>query len=400
MRHHRRSPFGRISKAVSAALIGLALGMVATPFAAADPIGSPTPTASSAASDAASPSPTASPDPTVTPTASESPSPSVVTTTPAITTSPTPEASVTSSPSERRSPNPEVVNAPPDVTGVSGFLRDATTGAPIHNGCVAWRPASATSTATNGTTGIGDKGKWSINTGDPGPFYIAFYVTDDREDCSQSALTGPDNYRASWYRGHPFFGTDPLTAVPPRDADPVAAGSTVVACLGRNNTLPTTCTVPDRTASGRVVRAGNVPIRNACIVALGPDNLLANVAVSSADGRWKLTGLPINYDYIVGAIPSFQTRAGPCGESDEGPPPAPPPGALQPEFYDDTWADLAELGGRDDAFAWATDPNSPHPRRHTAQQPDRDRFLSHHRDRQRDRAQLVRSDPDPDSDRV
>jgi hypothetical protein len=34
---------------------------------------------------------------------------------------------------------------------------------------------------------------------------------------------------------------------------------------------------------------------------------------------------------------------------------------LQPEFYDDTWADLAELRGRDDAFAWATDPNSPHP---------------------------------------
>ncbi|HWH98685.1 MAG TPA: hypothetical protein VNT27_00010 [Propionibacteriaceae bacterium] len=243
---------------------------------------------------------------------------------------------------------------------MSGFLRDATTGAPLHNGCIAWRPASVTSTATNGTTRVGDKGKWSINTGDPGPFYIAFYVTDDG-DCSQAVLTGPENYRASWYHGHPFFGTDPHTALPPRDADPVAAGSNVVACLGRNNTLPTACTTPNRTASGRVVRIGNVPIRNACIVALGPDNLLANVAVSGVDGRWKLTGLPINYDYIVGAIPSFQTREGPCGESEEGPPTAPPPGALQPEFYDDTWADLAELRERDDAFALVTDPNSPHP---------------------------------------
>ena len=35
MRHHPCSPFGRISKAVSAASIGLALGVVATPFAAA-----------------------------------------------------------------------------------------------------------------------------------------------------------------------------------------------------------------------------------------------------------------------------------------------------------------------------------------------------------------------------
>ena len=206
MRHHPCSPFGRISKAVSAALIGLALGMVATPFAAAVPL---VPRRRQVIGLRYS---IAEPDRLARSHGHANrigvPSPSVVTT-PDMTASPTPEASVTSSLTDRRSPSPEVVNAPPDVTGVSGFLRDATTGAPIHNGCVAWRPASVTSTATNGTTGIGDKGEWSINTGDPGPFYIAFYVTDDREDCSQAALTGPDNYRASWYRGHPFFGTDP-----------------------------------------------------------------------------------------------------------------------------------------------------------------------------------------------
>jgi hypothetical protein len=34
---------------------------------------------------------------------------------------------------------------------------------------------------------------------------------------------------------------------------------------------------------------------------------------------------------------------------------------LQPEFYDDTWADLATLNQLDDPYEWATDPNSPHP---------------------------------------
>jgi hypothetical protein len=40
MRHHPYSAFGRIYKAVSAAAIGLALSMVAAPFAAADPVDS------------------------------------------------------------------------------------------------------------------------------------------------------------------------------------------------------------------------------------------------------------------------------------------------------------------------------------------------------------------------
>jgi hypothetical protein len=34
---------------------------------------------------------------------------------------------------------------------------------------------------------------------------------------------------------------------------------------------------------------------------------------------------------------------------------------LQPEFYDDTWVDLSDPTLRDNPFAWATDPNSPHP---------------------------------------
>jgi hypothetical protein len=345
---------------VGAASVGLVLSVAVSPFAAADdPVGSPSP--SESATVAASPTPTASPDLSVTPTGSESASPSVVTT-PDVTASPTPAASVTPSPAEQQSPSQGVGNTQlAAATGVSGVLRDATTGAPIPNSCVAWRPASVTSTATNGTIRVGEKGRWSIDGGDPGPFYISFYVTEDG-DCSQAVLTGPDNYRASWYRGEPFIGTDPSTALPPPGADPVAAGSNVVACLATNNALPAACATPNRTASGRVVGVGPKPIFQACIVAIGPNDTELGFAMSDADGRWKMSGLPINYDYIVGVIPPFKTSEGPCTTgSGDGPPPAPPSGALQPEFYDDTWADFSDPNLRDDPFSWATDPNSPHP---------------------------------------
>jgi hypothetical protein len=245
---------------------------------------------------------------------------------------------------------------------VSGVLRDAKTGAPIANSCVAYRLTSVSSTATNGTTRVGDKGEWSINEVNSGPFYIGFYVTEDG-DCSHAPLTGPDNYRASWYRGHPFFGTNPSIALPPRDADPVFAGSNVVACLGTDNALPTACTTPNKTASGRVVGVGPKPISQACIVAIGANDTELGFAMSDADGRWKMSGLPINYDYIVGVIPPFRISDGPCKTgAGEGPPSAPRSGALQPEFYDDTWVDLTDPSLRDKStFAWATDPDSPHP---------------------------------------
>ena len=121
-------------------------------------------------------------------------------------------------------------------------------------------------------------------------------------------LTGPDNYRASWYRGHPFFGTNPSIAVPPREgADAVLAGSNVVACLGTAGRLPTACATPNKTVSGRVVGVGPEPIFQACIVAIGANDTELGFAMSDADGRWKMSGLPINYDYIVGVIPPFRT---------------------------------------------------------------------------------------------
>jgi hypothetical protein len=85
-------------------------------------------------------------------------------------------------------------------------------------------------------------------------------------------------------------------------------------------------------------------------------------AITDANGRWKMTGLPINDDYIVGVIPPFQTGDGPCKTgTDDGPPPAPQPGTLQPEFYKNTWLDFSDQNLRDDPFVSATDPDSPHP---------------------------------------
>jgi len=267
---------------------------------------------------------------------------------------------MTPSRAEQRLPSPGVEHLQvAAATTVSGVLRDATTGGPIRNGCVAWRPTSVTPTATNGTTRVGGKGRWEFDAGDPGPFYISFYVTDDG-DCSHAPLTGSDNYRASWYRGHPFTGTNPSTALPPPGADAVAAGSNVVACLATHNALPTACATPNRTASGRVVSFGNAPIDQACIVAIGADDIVSDPAISNSDGRWTLTGLPINYDYIVIVIPPFQGIRGPCDDTN-GPPPGAPAGALQPEFYDDTWADFSDQSLRENPFGWATDPDSPHP---------------------------------------
>jgi hypothetical protein len=250
---------------------------------------------------------------------------------------------------------------------VSGVLRDVTTGAPIRNSCVAWRPLFVTSTADNGTTRVGDRGRWWFDTGDPGPFYIAFYVTADKNCDAGPVLTGNDNYRASWYNGQPFTGTDPKKAEPPekRRTKLVFAGSNIEACLATQNALPTwpeDCTIPDRTASGRVVGVGRMPIYQACVVAIGANDMEVGIAISDAKGRWKMSGLPINYDFIVGVIPPFKTRDGPCAGGDgDGPPPAPPPGALQPEFYDDTWLDFSDPSLDHRPFGWATDPNSPHP---------------------------------------
>jgi hypothetical protein len=260
--------------------------------------------------------------------------------------------------------------APPTTaaaTTTSGVLRDAKTGAPIRNGCVAWRSVSWNTTATNAVDAVDDRGQWSIKETDPGPYYFAFYVTDgiarnpqDRRDyCRNTVLTGPDNYRASWYRAQPFTGTDPNRALPPPGASRVTGGSTIVACLAKENILPTECATPNTTVSGRVVSFGPEPVFQACVAALGPDGGDLGGTSTDADGRWTLTGLPVNYDFVVIALPPFRSSRGPCDS--DGPPPVPPPGGLQPEFYDDTWADLSDPDLQADPFAWATDPNSPHP---------------------------------------
>ena len=72
-----------------------------------------------------------------------------------------------------------------------------------------------------------------------------------------------------------------------------AGESGVVACLGADE-LPTDCAVPDTTLSGRVIGYGPVPINQACIFVFDESDAISQ-AITDADGRWSVTGLPNDY---------------------------------------------------------------------------------------------------------
>ena len=243
--------------------------------------------------------------------------------------------------------------APPYVTGCQGSPRRDDWGPHPQLRCLA--PSVGTSTATNGPTGSATKAS-GRSTRNSGPFYIAFTSPMTVRTAHTRPLPVP-RLPASWYRGHPFFGTIPASRLPPRDADPVFAGSTSGLPRHRQH-------LAHRPAGPRPRPPPALVGAETCHLppASSPSDPYTcwPRGTSSADGRWKIIGLPINYDYIVGAIPPFQTRAGPCGQSDESPPrrhhPRVAAGVLRRHL-----GSLAEPGGRDDAFAWATDPIPPTP---------------------------------------
>ena len=115
---------------------------------------------------------------------------------------------------------------------------------------------------------------------------------------------------------------------------------------------PTACTAPNTTFSGRVVGAGLQPINQACIFALGLTGPVGQ-ARTTPDGRWTIDDLPINFPLVVGVIPPFDVGEGPC-VTEDGPPPVPPAGQLQPEFYPNTWANLADPALLENPYGWAT----------------------------------------------
>jgi hypothetical protein len=230
-------------------------------------------------------------------------------------------------------------------------FRDALTGASIRSSCVADRTATASQTSF---TSVNDDGSWSIQTDDvDGPVSLAFYVVANF-NCS-----GPvelSSYLPSWYQNQPFTGTDPSTALPPSGATQVNPGSSdIVACLA-HDTLPTACVAPNTTFSVRVITVGDHPVNQACIAVFDPDNSVTGPGISDADRRWTFTGLPNDTPLVVAVIPPLTTDGPPC--QFQGPPPAPGPGQLQPEFYRNIWADLTADPNNplfQNPYGWATE---------------------------------------------
>jgi hypothetical protein len=236
----------------------------------------------------------------------------------------------------------------PVTTTTSGVLRDATTGAAIPNSCVVFSPAAFPG-QTN-FTNVGGDGTWSFNTAESGPFNLAFYTTANG-DCSQPILPTPV---PSWYINQPLSGTDEHVITPPPGATTVDAGTSgIVACLGAT-ALPTgPCATPQVILSGHVDTTGPVPLANVCVFVLGSDRNGTAQTMTDAQGNWSISGLPTGFNVVVGFVPFFNGSGGPC--QNDGPPPVPQAGQLQPVFYSNIWANLADPNLLNDPFTWAVD---------------------------------------------
>ena len=236
----------------------------------------------------------------------------------------------------------------PVTTTTSGVLRDATTGAPIPNSCVVFSPAAFPGQTNFNNVGI--NGQWSFTTAESGPFNLAFYTTANG-DCSQPILPTPV---PSWYINQPLSGTDEHVITPPPGATTVDAGTSgIVACLGATALPTAACVVPPVVLSGHVDTTGPVPLANVCVFVLGSDRNGTAQTMTDAQGNWSISGLPAGFNVVVGFVPFFNGTGGPC--QNDGPPPVPQAGQLQPVFYSNIWANLADPNLLNDPYTWAVD---------------------------------------------
>ena len=126
-----------------------------------------------------------------------------------------------------------------------------------------------------------------------------------------------------------------------------AGESGVVACLGADE-LPTDCAVPDTTLSGRVIGYGPVPINQACIFVFDESDAISQAIMTpTAAGRSPACRTTI--PSIVGVLPPFAGKEGPCQFDDQGPP-IPVDGELQPEFYANVWVDIESPALQNDPY--------------------------------------------------
>lgn len=133
-----------------------------------------------------------------------------------------------------------------------------------------------------------------------------------------------------------------VTAVTPPDTDTYA-----------NVGMFTSPPLGTTSLSGIVITEGGIPVENACIFVLSSP-LFVFPAIADSAGNWAVNDLPDTYTYAIGVVPPFIGTFGPCANN--GPPPIPGPGELQPVFYDNIWIDLSDpalTGGQGDPYVFA-----------------------------------------------
>ena len=262
----------------------------------------------------------------------------------------------------------------PATTTTSGVLLDATTGAAIPNSCVVFSPAAFPG-RTNYDS-VGGDGTWSFTTAESGPFDLAFYTTANG-DCSQPILPTPV---PSWYINQPLSGTDEHVITPPPGATTVDAGTSgIVACLGATALPTAACAAPSVVLSGHVDTTGPVPLANVCVFVVDASGNGAQ-AMTDAQGNWSVSGLPAGFNVVVVFVPFFSGTKGPCqGNGGGSGPPVPGPGQLQPVFYGNVWANLADPSFLNDPYTWGVPARGHHLDRAHRQR----RRLHHHCGRHR-----------------
>lgn len=145
------------------------------------------------------------------------------------------------------------------------------------------------------------------------------------------------------------------------DAEPYAGGQIEATAESDTESLQTYAStwaqagppIGKTSLSGKVITVGEVPVPEACVFVLSSTGFVFP-AITDADGNWSVTDLPDEWSFAIGAIPPFIGEYGPCAE--DGPPPAPAPGELQPEFYGGIWIDLVDpelTGGLGNPFGFA-----------------------------------------------
>jgi hypothetical protein len=226
-----------------------------------------------------------------------------------------------------------VLAAPDPITGqVVASLNHH----PLIGICVLFDDTGSDPPALVGTTQSGVDGSFSFRALPAHAYDVGFFAPSRPGDCSSSPVaTSP---APAWYRN---VALSP-SLVPPVTATPVAAGTqNLDVCLGpRNSGDGCVSIAAGGTITGTVLTVGGIPEPGACIVVFAasmPTGPFGG-AITDAQGTYTLGGLPDATDLTAGFVPPFTGPGGPCDLS--MPPPAPPPGALQPVWSGNVFFNL------------------------------------------------------------